>query len=129
MELSEFKKDSYDFTKITSDLVRQFAFAGIAVIWIFKNDKSSPFLIPTELFNPLLFLVITLVFDLLQYLFPSIIWTLFFLYYEKKHNGNTKVKVKANKGLSAPGWICYFGKITTLIIAYSLLICYPLKKI
>ena len=128
MELNEYKKDSYEFSKLTSDLVRQFAFAGIAIIWIFKVDKSDH-LIPNQLFLPLLFLVIALVFDLLQYLIPTIIWTIFFRYHEKKNNGDTRVQIKASSRYSAPGWTCFTLKIICLIVSYVFIISFIIHKI
>jgi hypothetical protein len=91
MKLEEYKKDSYEFSKSTSDLVRQFSFAGIAIIWIFKIDKPIDHLIPSPLFKPLLFLVFTLSLDLFQYLIPSIIWALFDI---------MKAKVRIQKPMS-----------------------------
>jgi len=129
MKLEEYKKDSYEFSKATSDLVRQFAFAGIAIIWIFKLDKPEKHLIPQELFRPLLFLVVTLAFDLLQYLFPTIIWSIFFRYHEKKNNGHVEKDVKASTWLSFPGWACFIIKILTLVIAYVFIIKYLISKI
>ncbi len=128
MKLEEYKKDSYEFSKSTSDLVRQFAFAGIAIIWIFKIEKPVDHLIPAKLFKPLLFLIFTLCFDLLQYLIPSIIWWIFYSYHERKgRSGN--YEIKADGRLSLPGWICYLGKIIMLVIAYILITKYITQKI
>jgi hypothetical protein len=128
MKLEEYKKDSYEFTKSASDLVRQFAFAGIGIIWIFKYEKPIDHLIPVELFKPLLFLIITLALDLLQYLLPSIIWTIFYKYHEKKGRNND-YELKANKWYSRPGWLFYYGKIITLSVAYILITNFILNKI
>lgn len=128
MKLEEYKKDSYEFSKSTSDLVRQFAFAGIAIIWIFKYQKSVDHLIPVELFKPLLFLIITLGLDLLQYLIPSIIWAAFYKHYEKQGKSND-YELKANKWLSSPGWLFYFSKIIMLIISYFFITKFILQKI
>jgi hypothetical protein len=128
MKLEEYKKDSYEFSKSTSDLVRQFAFAGIAIIWIFKYEKPIDHLIPVQLFKPLLLLIVTLALDLLQYLIPSIIWTLFYKYHEKKGRNN-EYELKANKSYSRPGWLFYYGKIITLAIAYILITNFILNKI
>ncbi len=128
MKLEEYKKDSYEFSKLASDLVRQFAFAGIAIIWIFKYEKPIEHLIPVELFKPLLFLIITLALDLLQYLIPSIIWTIFYKYHENKGR-KSDYELKANKLLSIPGWVFYFGKIIILSLAYIQIIKFILQKI
>ena len=129
MKLEEYKKDSYEFSKLTSDLVRQFAFAGIAIIWIFKFDKIEQHLIPPALIKPLLFFVATLAFDLFQYLVPTIIWTIFFRYYEKKNKGKTEVDIKASGWLSSPGWFCFILKIITLAIGYIYIVSFIISKI
>lgn len=128
MKLEEYKKDSYEFSRSASDLVRQFTFAGIAIIWIFKYEKPIDHLIPIQLFRPLLFLIITLCLDFFQYLIPAIIWTLFYRYHEKKRT-NPNSDIKAPSGFSTPGWICFLGKIITLIISYAYITNYIVQKI
>ena len=84
MKLEKFNDESYEFSGEASKLIRQFAFAGIAIIWIFKFDQPLDHLLPKELIIPLICLIITLFFDLMQYLISGLIWTLFFRYHEKK---------------------------------------------
>ena len=129
MKLKEYKEDSYAFSKSVSDLVKQFAFAGIALIWIFKLDKTDAHLIPKELLVPLLYMVITLAFTFLQYLLPSIIWTIFFRYHEKENNGDTTVDIKASGWLSVTGWAFYILKIISLVIGYIYIINFIIQKI
>ena len=69
-------RDYYAFASgKTSDLVRQLAFAGIAVIWIFKSDSPGGVIkLPGELLWPLGLIVIGLVADFLQYVAATICW-------------------------------------------------------
>ncbi|MEP7197888.1 MAG: hypothetical protein ABI851_15325 [Saprospiraceae bacterium] len=129
MKLEKFKEESYEFSKLTSDLVRQFTFAGIAIVWIFKFEKPQDHLIPTELIFPLLCFVLTLACDLLQYLFPTIIWTIFFRHYENKFKGNTEKEIKANPILTLPGWIFFIAKIIFLAIGFICVIKFLIIKI
>ncbi len=129
MKLEEYKKDSYEFSSLASNLIRQFAFAGIAIIWIFKFDKPTDHLIPTELVVPLIYIVISLVFDLLQYLIPALIWSLFFIYHEKKNGGKTDVDVKASGWYSVPGWICFGAKTILLVIGYLKILSFLINKL
>lgn len=126
MKLSEYKKDSYEFSKLTSERVKEYSFAGIAVIWIFKLTNSSEHLIPEQLYIPLFFLILTLGFDFFQVFVPSIIWSLFFFYHEQK---NSDKEIKAKRFYTYPGWIFYIFKIITLLIAYIFLLKYILKFI
>ena len=128
MKLEDYKKDSYEFSKSASDLVRQFAFAGIAIIWIFKLDKPQEHIIPIELIKPLLFLIFTLASDLLQYFIPSIIWSLFYIYHESMGRAND-YDIKANRWFSKPGWIFYYGKIIMLVWAFILIAQFIIYKL
>ena len=47
-KLSEYKNDYYYFTGKLSEINRQIAFAGIALIWIFKNGENSNLKIENE---------------------------------------------------------------------------------
>jgi hypothetical protein len=129
MKLSQYKTESYEFTKQTSDLVRQFAFAGIAIVWIFRGEKTTDHLIPEELIDPIFYLVVTLVFDFFQYLTPSIIWTSFFLFYEKKNAGNVDVDITASWLWSVPGIICFVCKVITLVISYYYILNFLIARV
>lgn len=65
-----------------SDIVRQLAFAGIAVVWVFKADKLNT--IPPELIRPTLLIVVALALDLMQYFYASIAWSCFHRYMENR---------------------------------------------
>jgi len=64
-------KEGYDRSGEASDksseINRQLAFAGIAIIWVFRTDSGGRQIVPEELFLPGLLLVLSLSFDLLQY--------------------------------------------------------------
>ncbi|HZW70555.1 MAG TPA: hypothetical protein VFF57_06740 [Hanamia sp.] len=128
MKLEEYRKSSREFSKSASDIIRQLALAGIAIIWVFKIEKPTDHLIPGELFKPLLFIVITLCIDFLQYFIPSIIWIIFYRRHEAKGT-DPELDLKANKWLSLPGYICYFTKVLFLIISYVYIIDYILHRI
>jgi hypothetical protein len=137
MELKGYKTEADYFTKAVSDLIRQLAFAGIAIIWIFKisanpNDKlivNQPHLIPNELLLPLFFLVMTLVFELLQFLIPAIIYTLYFREEEKKNNNNTTVNVTAPIWYTYPGYTFWGLKIISLVTGYYFILTFITSKL
>ncbi|WP_233842461.1 hypothetical protein [Dyella sp. 2HG41-7] len=90
------------FTGKASELCRQLAFAGIAVIWVFKNSGDKN-IIPNDFLLPLFFLVLALAFDFLQYIAGSIEWLIFNAIQEHKYtctNEDTEVD-------SSPNWINY----------------------
>jgi len=52
MKLSEYKKVSDANTAKTSDITRQLALAGVAIIWIFRVEKNGQFQIENFLIYP-----------------------------------------------------------------------------
>ncbi len=128
MKLEGFKATSLAYTETTSNLVRQFAFAGIAIIWIFKIDKPKDHLIPTELFISLLFLVFALASDFLQNLSGALIWFLFYRHYEKLGRGED-FNTKANGWVTVPIWFFFGSKIIMLGIAYNYIVQYIIGRL
>ncbi|HEU0144065.1 MAG TPA: hypothetical protein VFQ47_04705 [Nitrososphaera sp.] len=122
-------KEGYDRSGEASDksseINRQLAFAGIAIIWVFKTDNGGRQIVPDELFLPGLFLVLSLSFDLLQYVIKSEIW--YRVTRKKEKAGITEFTV--------PPWINYFGdilywiKIVATVSAYILLIRFLLARL
>jgi hypothetical protein len=120
MELSKYREDAHEFTAKLSDINRNLAFAGIAIIWVFKVQADDKFIIPNELLLPLYFIVICLLLDLLQYLYLSIIWTLF---HRKMENKKIK-ETKAPKWYSNVSYVILFTKVAVNIIGFVFLFIY-----
>jgi hypothetical protein len=127
-KLSKFR-ESYDYySGKLSEIGRNLAFAGIAVIWIFKKNDSS-LTIDEKLVLPLLLFVITLTFDFLHYSWATIIWG-YFTRSEEKKLTNAAVE---DPNLVAPAWynwpsIFFFAsKSLSIILGYIFLFCYLIK--
>lgn len=73
MKIKEIKSDYYEASGKVSELVRQLDFAGIAVIWIFKigKDEAGGVHFSKALLWPLALFVLSLAFDLLQYVYKT----------------------------------------------------------
>lgn len=123
MKLSEYKKDYYFFSGKVSDLTRQMAFAGLAIIWVFKSSIGDKISIEKELFLPAILFVLSLSFDICQYIYQTIAWNWFF----EKHE---KAKVKEDDDILAPRWMNYpsnvffWLKVFALLSAYVIIIRY-----
>ena len=107
----------YEFTGKASDISRQLAFAGFAIIWLFKDSTS--FHIPEALFIPLILLGCTLLLDILQYFFLGTSWYIIFKFCKKFDKPI----------ISIIGWFFYVLKIISLIIAYSFMISFIYTQI
>src|SRR5438045_131950 len=74
-DLDEAKSARNDVTNTLGDVVRQLAFAGIAVLWILRSEPGKTGLnFTNEFFLPLLFFSFSLSSDLLQYVWSSAVW-------------------------------------------------------
>jgi hypothetical protein len=130
-KLSHFReKEYYYFSGKASELCRNLAFAGIAIIWIFKVDKTG-MSIDKKLILPLISFVATLAFDLFQYIWGTIIWGFFV----RKQEKNLKDVATEDPELEAPAWynwptnIFFYLKAVSVIIGYILLFIHLVKVI
>jgi hypothetical protein len=71
LEVKEAYEMSVDTAGKSSEINRQLALAGIAIIWVFKQDKAGRQSIPFDLFLPGLLIIISLALDLLQHVVKS----------------------------------------------------------
>ncbi len=101
MKLKDAREEYYGYTGKLSDVNRQLAFAGIAVVWIFAAaDKSGSISLPENLVAPLACFVIALAADLLHYVSASAMWGLF-------HRQKEKSGIGEDADFMAPAWINY----------------------
>lgn len=127
-KLSDYKEDYYFFTGKLSDINRQIAFAGLAIIWIFKKGENSDIQLDVELIKPAIFIVCALAFDIFQYIYQSITWSLFYTHYNRKHKSE-EYKIESPEYLNYPSWFFFFLKVILVLIAYWKIFEYLLTKI
>ena len=122
MKLADSRQAYYDMSNTASGLVRQLAFAGIAVIWIFKTDVSvRGFNVPNELIWPGFLFVLALLLDLLHYLVGTAVWGIFSRMKEKKGVIEEKTfEAPAKINWPANGFV--WSKSIAVLIGYGLLL-------
>ena len=123
MNLSDYRKDYYQFSGKASDVARQLSLAGIALIWIFKVEKAGPLAVPPELYLPAILFVVSLGLDLLQYLLSAAIWGMFSEYHTRK-GVDEDTELEAPEFFNWPSLVCFWGKLLTVLYAYSELFRY-----
>lgn len=126
-KLSEFKDDYYFFTGKLSDINRQIAFAGIALIWVFKKGDNSEFQIDSELILPAILIVSALACDIFQYIYQSVTWSIFYTYHNRKNKSEDK-KIESPECLNYPSWVFFFIKVILVLIAYCKIFGYLWAK-
>ena len=74
--VSSISDNASDFREKTGAIIRQLAFAGIAIVWLFKSGDSTSTLVPQDLAMPLLLLALTLALDLFENANGALIWSI-----------------------------------------------------
>ena len=114
-------RDAYDdATSKTSDLVRNLGFAGIGIVWVFKEGVEGDYSVPSGLFGPAIFLVLTLTLDLIHYIVRSATWGIYHRHKEKLIDED--VDFRAPSWINIPSNIVFVLKIVSAVLAYSWLL-------
>lgn len=127
MKLSEFRKDKDTLTGKASDVSRQLAYAGIAVVWIFKQTENGVSSVPKEFLLPIFLFAASLAADLMQYVYAGIAVSIF---HRRKELSKNRVdeksdpEVKAPKQINWATWFLYGLKIVCVMVGYVLLLQY-----
>lgn len=122
MKLKDARDNYYFFSGKTSDIVRQLALAGIAIVWFFKFDAGhGDYKIPAPLKLPVELIVIGLILDLLQYAIATGIWGIY-----QRQKELTKIgedtSFEAPKQLNHPTIVLFIAKVSCVAIAFVLLL-------
>ena len=128
MRLSQIREAYEELSGKLSDVNRQLAFAGIGIIWIFKiTDDHSP-IIPNELLEPVIFLIMSLALDLCQYLIQTFTW---YIYYLWKHYNNDDEEqiVHEPESFNCIPWLFLLFKVIALITAYIYLFIFLWERL
>lgn len=133
MKLDDIKAEYHFYTGKVSDLARQLAFAGIAVIWIFKVDEKGAPKIPHPMLAPTAALVLSLLFDFLQYTFGAIAYHIRF---ETAERRKKKYKLPADQEFKVsrrlvlrPMDVLFYLKAICVVIAYVLLAKFLIRQV
>lgn len=127
MKLSEYKEDYYFFTGKVSEITRQLGFAGIALIWIFRDDVNGKIIINESLLLPAILIVSALAVDFTHYIVQAITWSLFYQHHKKKVSSEES-EVTSSERLNIPSWILFSIKVLLIIIAYILIIIFLINQ-
>lgn len=129
-KLSHYRETYEEASSKVSDITRQMALAGIAIVWIFRQPDPSERIICQELILPLVLFVATLFFDIIQYMYKTIAWYWFFRINEKRnHSKNTDPPIQAMPRLNYPTWTFFYLKVICLMIGYVFIFVYLFDKL
>jgi hypothetical protein len=129
VNLSDYLASYYELSGKASDVARQLAFAGIALIWIFHPAGPDPVALPHPLLLPAGCFVLGLGFDLLQYAMGSLIWGAFHRHWEQRLGPGSKRSLSAPAYLNWPGICLFWSKLALVLLGYGLLFAYILSMV
>jgi hypothetical protein len=122
MNLEKCRETYYEFSGILSNNTRKLAFAGIAIVWIFKQEKDGSYVIPDVLQIAMFMFVISLSLDLLQYIWQTIVWGCFYTYKEKKLKYDEKADFLAPSFFKNNAGVIFWLKVIAIIPGYFILL-------
>lgn len=135
MTLKEIREDYVRYSANVSELSRNLSYAGIGIVWIFKQSSPEEAMktafmnsIPYELRWPLLLFIVVLILDLFQYVIQTAIWYPYYKEQKEKHKDEKEEDVNLNepeKYNTIPWWFWIF-KLIIVVFAYVLMGCFLL---
>ena len=128
MKLADIRENYYEFSRKTSEVVRNLGFAGIALIWVFRTEINGSLIIHPDLYLAGVFLVIGLGLDLLHCVIPTALWGGYQRLLENKGTDEA-AEVLPSRMINWPGNLCFWGKIIFIMVAYIILTSFMLNKI
>lgn len=136
MTLKEIREDYVRYSTNVSELSRNLSYAGIGIVWIFKqsnaqNLTTATFMnsIPDELRIPLILFVVVLILDLLQYVIQTAIWYPYYLDNKKLHpmDNEEDVNLQEPEKYSIIPWAFWIFKLIIVVVAYFMMGWFLLK--
>lgn len=114
MNLDDTKDQGNYYSEKSSDILRQLGFAGIAIFWIFKNDKA----LHDKLLVPLALILVALSIDLFQYLYGTIVYRIHHVRMSKQTNMDRSVEFTIRRLAIVPITIAFWIKALLTAASY-----------
>ncbi len=136
MTLKEIREDYVRYSANVSELSRNLSYAGIGVVWIFKQSMPEDAIettfmnsIPVELRWPLILFIVVLILDLLQYVIQTAIWYPYYTKYKEQHKDEKEddVNLQEPESYNIIPWGFWIFKLIIVVIAYILMGLFLLK--
>jgi hypothetical protein len=121
VKLQDARENYYTLSGKASDVARQLAFAGLALIWVFKTSQGAGLsLVPPPLFPPALMFAVTLALDLLQYVAAAMVWGIYHFVQERTRKDEDEFD--APLLINVPALFFFWAKFLVLAGGYALII-------
>jgi hypothetical protein len=122
-------RDNYSFhSGKVSDIIRQMALAGVALIWVFKSEVQGQAKIPNDLIPAAVLIVSGITLDFLQYVAGTLMWGIRARKLEKQSKQDDDT-VPLPDWINYPALVFFWTKIPTIVAAYAILIYFLWTKL
>jgi hypothetical protein len=122
-KLKEYRDSYSDYAKQAGVLARQLAYAGFAVIWVFKAGGQGPPTVPHGLFWPGALFVLALGADLLQSITGSVTWSVYYNWNFNRFKDEEK-EMSPSPKIKWPIYAFYYVKLASVLVGYAFLLGY-----
>jgi hypothetical protein len=113
------------YTRTASEIARNLCFAGLALVWVLRVPDGTRSAIPQPLQIGALFIVLSLLLDLAQYIVGAVLVKRVAKDFEERLRKDPKTVVEYPDDYPIPMQCLFFAKITTLLIALCFLAFAP----
>jgi len=118
----------YYYSGKASDISRTLAFAGIALIWVFKIEIGNQARIPAALLFPAFLIAASLGADLLQYIYGTLAWGIYHRYRERKYNASEEMEFEAPSWMNWGTNALFALKLLLITWGFVLVLSYALRQ-
>ena len=137
MKLENSRAEYVRHSTKASDVCRQLALAGLAVVWIFKTDSADrgvgnlgdKISVPGQLGLAAFLMMVILGFDFLQYAYASLAWGIFNRLRENDPRVAIDTEFTAPPKMNWPTIAFFWAKLAALLAGYAVLLDYLGRRI
>ncbi|HVP54783.1 MAG TPA: hypothetical protein VMU45_07290 [Candidatus Eisenbacteria bacterium] len=128
MKLSQARDNYTYFSGRASEIARQLAFAGIALIWIFKSQVGEDYRVPRALLPAAALIVLALILDFAHYGIASLCWGIFSRVKERE-GVKEDAEFLAPRQINWPSILFFWTKLIAIIVAYIYILHFLIVRI
>lgn len=129
MERIKLLEKANQFRHKLGDINRQLAFAGIAIIWIFKIKNGAEYSLPNELLQSVRYVIISLSLDLLHYVWLATLYISTHWYQEKIKKRSADYDFKFSYIIPRISDLILLAKVVFNVLGYITIISFLNKTI
>jgi hypothetical protein len=126
VKLKDALDNYYELSGRASDSGRQLAFAGLALIWIFRTADAGVSAVPSVLYPAAIWFGIALALDFLQYVAASLVWGIY--HFVQERTREKEDDFDAPLLINVPALVFFWAKFLALVAGYGVLFGWLIRQ-